>query len=240
MGFYRGPNIVRDSLLFHLDASSYRSYPVTGSTWYDLTPNGNDATIDGTTTFIDTLPKSFQTANNTGEYDFRNFDEIKLTDCTLSVWFKTNTVSSDQVLFSQGSFTTTEPMTVWVDASVAGGDVGTGNVETIDVVVYDGTTLHRISAPSNTIATDTIYCLDVVIKPSVNWLAIYVDGDEKVSNTKTWNGIGTGTTIFRVGGSASAGYGVDGNIYASKIYTRALTAEEILQNYNAQRERYGK
>ena len=34
MGFYRGPNIVTDGLVFAVDAGSTRSYPGSGTTWH--------------------------------------------------------------------------------------------------------------------------------------------------------------------------------------------------------------
>ena len=33
MGFYRGPNIIRENLLLVFDAANTKSYPGTGTTW---------------------------------------------------------------------------------------------------------------------------------------------------------------------------------------------------------------
>jgi hypothetical protein len=40
-------------------------------------------------------------------------------------------------------------------------------------------------------------------------------------------------------GRLPAVYNLTGNIYTSKIYNRALSSQEVLQNYNAIRTRYG-
>lgn len=45
MGFYRGPNIVRDNLILNLDAASLKSYPGSGDIWYDLSGNNINATL---------------------------------------------------------------------------------------------------------------------------------------------------------------------------------------------------
>ena len=45
MAFFRGPNIVTDGLILALDAASPKSYPGSGTTWYDLTTNSLDATL---------------------------------------------------------------------------------------------------------------------------------------------------------------------------------------------------
>ena len=44
MGFYRGPQIVTSGLVLHLDAANPKSYPGTGTTWYDLSVQANHAT----------------------------------------------------------------------------------------------------------------------------------------------------------------------------------------------------
>tara|TARA_R110002050_G_scaffold135870_1_gene258924 strand:+ start:865 stop:1566 length:702 start_codon:yes stop_codon:yes gene_type:complete len=51
MGTFAGPDIVTDGLVLSLDAASTRSYPGTGTTWYDLSGNGNDHTIVNAPTF---------------------------------------------------------------------------------------------------------------------------------------------------------------------------------------------
>jgi len=45
MGFFRGPNIVTNGLTLILDSQSPRSYPGTGTTWYDLSGNNNHCTL---------------------------------------------------------------------------------------------------------------------------------------------------------------------------------------------------
>ena len=44
---FTGPHIITDGLVLALDAASSRSYPGTGTTWTDLSGNGNNATLNG-------------------------------------------------------------------------------------------------------------------------------------------------------------------------------------------------
>ena len=37
MAFFHSPKLVTDGLVMYVDAANPRSYPGTGSTWYDLT-----------------------------------------------------------------------------------------------------------------------------------------------------------------------------------------------------------
>ena len=49
MGAFSGPEINEDGLVLALDAGNTKSYPGSGTTWTDLSGNGNDGTIDGAT-----------------------------------------------------------------------------------------------------------------------------------------------------------------------------------------------
>jgi hypothetical protein len=70
MGFFRGPNIVRDGLVLALDAASPRSYPGSGTTWYDLSGNGNNGTLP---------QKKYQQNYNAGinqDSDYKNIKHV--------------------------------------------------------------------------------------------------------------------------------------------------------------------
>lgn len=45
MGAYAGPNIPTNGLILYLDAANPKSYPGSGTTWYDISGNGNNATL---------------------------------------------------------------------------------------------------------------------------------------------------------------------------------------------------
>jgi hypothetical protein len=48
---FTGPNIVTDGLVLYLDAANQKSYPGTGTTWNDLSGNGNNGTLVNGPTF---------------------------------------------------------------------------------------------------------------------------------------------------------------------------------------------
>ena len=84
MGHYRGPNIVKEGLVLLLDAGSQRSYPGTGSTWYDLSGNNYDHTLNGS-------PVYSNGAFNIAESDafLYNGAITANTTCTVVVFYKT-------------------------------------------------------------------------------------------------------------------------------------------------------
>ena len=48
---YTGPHIVTDGLILSLDAASTRSYPGTGTTWYDLSSTNANWTLPASSVF---------------------------------------------------------------------------------------------------------------------------------------------------------------------------------------------
>lgn len=45
MSYKNGPKVVTEGLIAYLDAANTKSYPGSGTTWYDLTKNENHGTI---------------------------------------------------------------------------------------------------------------------------------------------------------------------------------------------------
>ena len=45
MGVFAGPEIVEDGLVLALDAGNTKSYPGSGTTWTDLSGNGNNGSL---------------------------------------------------------------------------------------------------------------------------------------------------------------------------------------------------
>lgn len=98
MGFHRGPNIVRDGLVLALDAASYRSYPGSGTTWYDLSGNNFDFTLDGSG--IPWQSNGYFSLQDGGATYANNITDS--TDCTFVFWIRT---TDTQALFWQGQTT---------------------------------------------------------------------------------------------------------------------------------------
>ena len=85
-----GPRIVTDGLVLHLDAGNSKSYPGSGSTWYDLSGNGNNYTIDA----------SGFAYNSSGYFSMANGGISKVgtmnttSTCTCVFWMRTSDVQS--------------------------------------------------------------------------------------------------------------------------------------------------
>ena len=100
-----GSGISTDGLILHLDAANVNSYDGTGNTWYDLSGNGNDATLIG--------PEY----NTDGYFEFDGNDIVQsinasgLTNLTIEVWMYDNISSGQRDLLTYngnaGSYTFT-------------------------------------------------------------------------------------------------------------------------------------
>lgn len=62
MSVFSGPEIINDGLVLHLDATNSKSYPGTGSTWFDLSGRGNNANLTVSPTYSTNY---FQFGSNT-------------------------------------------------------------------------------------------------------------------------------------------------------------------------------
>ncbi len=229
------PRIVTDGLVLCLDAGNTKSYPGSGTTWTDLSGNGNDATLLNGTAISNNLATFDGTNDSVSLPDIAN---IRLSDVTFEFIFKLDDIASDHDLLNKGQHTLYTPTLIWFDQEVGAGDLGVDNVNCISAQSSDGTTQHWISTDSNTIEADKYYHLVVVLEPSNNKKYIYLNGTLAKSNTKTWNGIRNSNDNFKLGSGGNLQNPLDGNMNFFKIYDRALTASEIQQNYNATKSRY--
>jgi len=236
MGFYRGPNIVRDGLVLALDAGAVRSYPGSGATWYDLagsnnctlfngptfnSENGGSIVLDGSNDYISTsnTPSALQ-----GDPNF-----------TISMWVKrlSNEVNNTGI-WGFGGNVTNQGINSWWQNNA--------NEITID------------TWGQATFTSGQTYPLNEWV--FVTWQKIA--GAMTRANCILWKNTtsytGTDLTILRpenvapninnngvVLGRISFSYNVPVNFqYATTIiYNRVLTASEVLQNYNAQKSRFG-
>lgn len=219
-----GASIVRNGLVLHLDAANPKSYPGSGTAWKDLSGNGNNGTlVNGV---------GYNSANN-GSMVFDGIDD----EAYLTV---------PQVNTTPGQYNTVEFMMYWT---------GGRNGFPMEFALYR---LWQPTSPYvlgfNNGAGDC-YGFDdqFLINKWTHLAAIFYNGGY-TNNSKIYiNGVNQPLSQ-KVGGATSgiasaqvtiAGYRLNssypfpGKIANFRIYNRALSAEEIQQNFNATRGRYG-
>jgi hypothetical protein len=94
------------------------------------------------------------------------------------------------------------------------------------------------SNPSTFSSGNTYHIVTVV---GTNGVYIYNNGElvENYNPPFNWADISSShTSILHIGGTYT-GYWLNSSIYTIKVYDRALSASEILANYNSQKSRFG-
>jgi hypothetical protein len=234
MAFRYSPKIVTDGLVLASDAANHKSYPGSGTTWYDLSGNGNDGTLTNGPTFDGANGGSIVFDGVDDYVDFGNtVGNFGTSDFTLSAWVKTTSTSRAILAKQVGYGSRWNGFNFFIDSS--------GKLQP----VIDWSTSRQIGYITSSTSVNTgnwVHCVFVLNGADrTNW-KIYING---TSDSFTEGGVdltGTGisnSTLFTL---AKREYGSDnlaGNISLIQIYNRALTPQEISQNYNATKGRFG-
>src|SRR6056300_501137 len=91
MSVFGGPDIVTDGLVLHLDAANRKSYPLSGSTIYDLSGNGNNGTFGASTAAPTFSGDNGGCLSFDGSNDYININSLTLTgNITVTAWIFMN------------------------------------------------------------------------------------------------------------------------------------------------------
>lgn len=219
MGFSRGPKIVTDGLVLALDAGSKKSYAGSGTTWSDLSGNGNHATLYNSPTYTN---DNIHTFNFDETNDYAKVDNTTLlskTAYTKVAWFRpessaANIISGGSNTYGQHAF--------WMSGTSNSLHAGhNGGWSTVSYSPGDMLNKWWFGA--------------VTFNTSTGWV-LYLNGQQvdTSSSTATFNG----NQSILVGAYGDATNLFDGDIPIVKVYNRVLSAEEVLQNYNATKSRF--
>ena len=217
MGAFGGPNIVTDGLVAVFDAGSERSYPGSGSTWYNLigTVNGTlSATSIGTTT-VGTM--TFDGVDDSIDIPLASlastdFTVIGVTQRTATQSGRLISAKTNNWLLGQWSTQMRQYFSEgWVTGAGAAGGTTTDDLNT------------HIWCGTGDISADT-----------------YKFRGDNVDYTEISTGGSQGPNGFSLGRYAigNSEYG-RGTITVVLVYNRVLTDAEINQNFNAQKNRFG-
>lgn len=234
-----GPRIVTDGLVLHLDAANPKSYAGSGTTWADLSGNGNDGTLTsigyssdnkGSMIFDNAADTCVITHNSSLNFSSR---------FTVSTWIKVNSFSTStiyNVVSKKPSFNSTQKgWSCQYDYRTTGVLQYRNNNGT---VLNDHTPTSSVNNTSLLNQTE-LYANSVWVINGSN-VSFYINSELKsttalnYTDTDTSTNIHVGKTVDSIGDSALLS-----NLSCVQIYNRALTAAEIQKNFKAYRGRYG-
>jgi hypothetical protein len=207
------PSIIYDGLKLYIDAGNTSSYPGTGTVWTDLSGNGNNGTLNnmGTTGY---------TTSNGGSLVFDGSD--------------------DYVSISNINFGKVYSINIWINVSDLNSRVWIGGIDTTEYHMnfLNGEMYNRVNNNLFTFATSvsTNVWYNIVLIRNNTTMSCYKNGS--LISSITVVGATTDFILYRIGSSPSGFYG-NGKISNVEIYNRTLSAEEVTQNYNALKGRFG-
>jgi hypothetical protein len=234
MAFIHSPKLVTSGLVFCVDAANKVSYPGSGTSWYDLSGNNYNGTLTNGPTFSNA---------NGGSIVFDGVDDYVNVSSAQSLNPGTNSFTIDYWCKINSSY-----------ASCALEARGTGNLYGfLAVAYYPGgymsLLLNGANDPSQNIYLTTTTPIQfnvwnyqsIVVDRSTQQIIFYYNGYQtgnKVNITDTGTIDPGSGYIYWIGGDLG-GSPMNGNIPILKQYNRALSATEVLQNYNATKTRFG-
>ena len=230
-----GGQFIESGLRLFYDAKNLSSYPMSGSTWFDILNSGLNGTLRNGITF-DTngffilnginqrisLPNSVGLANSIPNYSF-------------GIWFK----PANDILVGYSS------ITMLVEAQDS-----TGGSSRPDVYLYwenssnlkfrTVTTVGQdLLTTTNNWYSDRWYNVYCTYEFSTGTKKIYVNGVLENSITGVNNAYFNTFSHFNISGYQSGGSWLfPGSVSLFQLYTRTLTDSEVLKNFNLFKGRY--
>ena len=220
-----GGNIVTDGLVLCLDAANSRSYISGSTTWNDLSRGNNNGTLvndpafsslnggsivlDGTNDYV--ITNNIQTTSNF-TYDFI-FDTSNLTNNTINALVKGTAGYGGQNV----SFHLSNANSIFVCSTLAD---FSAYIYFTGYNWFTNRGLHHYTVTMEYTTTTTF--------------KLYVDGILK--DTQSSNNYNNYLPAFN---SISYADGVSYSAYLFRLYNRTLSAQEVLQNYNSTKTRFG-
>lgn len=217
MAFRYSPKIVTNGLVFALDAANKKSYPGSGTNINDISGNGNNGTLTNGPTFDSGNGGSIVFD---GSNDYVGFTNTPTNNSfTNSAWVYINSTGIANGIIS------------WT--------VGTNRRELMlfysDLTIVYGNDKYRRASYEPPIG-EWVYLTTTY--DGVTPLA-YSNGNVVSLGSELSAGSGLSNQFFIGRLAFSTPYYFNGKISNAKIYNRALSSQEVLQNYNATKGRFG-
>lgn len=248
MSYNNGSKIINNGLQLCVDAGNIKSYPKSGATWYDMNKTHNLAITNAT---YSSTYNSLYFENSTnyfyaGQYALKTSQDssfgLNLTNGRSAFVFFYNTTYLD---VAAPSYFRQIPISFGADSSLGGWQIERFTTETDYYLRYkfDQEGLYGNNITYGTVPLNKWQFLGWTVNGAN--LLLYKNGVQVNSlsvTSKTLNGTIEPAARFGIGCSGVTGtpiYGYIGYISHVTFYNRTLTADEVLQNYNALKGRFG-
>jgi hypothetical protein len=217
MAVKAGPRVVKEGLILHVDAAVSRSYSGTG-----LTVNGLVGGIGGTLVNgvgFGTTDNGYFIFDGSNDYiNFGNSSTLQQSTGSLSAWTKASSPGSGYrgIIAKQGAYGL-----FYTDSVLVAYDWAADTPRSTGINIADNTWKNVVLTYQSGVSNGT---------------RIYINGVSVLTATIT---IQSQVANLFGGAEANANQFASCQVSSFKMHNRALTASEVLQNYNATKRRYG-
>ena len=218
---FGAPSIVQDGLVFYVDAANGDSYVSGSSDTFNLINPSITGSLKNDTSFA---------ASNAGIWDFDGTDD-NINFGNSSVFTFTPNITLSTWIKSDGDWNQSFPFFLSKGTNVSYMLFGNRQSSTtLKARLRIGINGDANKVDSiNTIGTNTWHCLTGTFDGST--LKIYINGS--LDNSKSLSqAIPSGTDDFKIN------HNFNGQMGPTMIYNHTLSAQEVLQNYNALKGRF--
>ena len=214
-------NVITTGLQLYVDALNPTSYSGTGTTWYDLSGNGNDVVMQNSSSITWNASGYFATGS-TGWFSKASTTNLPTgnSNYTLSVWVQLGSGWGSNGFISVGSF-------------------GSSNQSNAFRASGTNTLLNYWWGNDfsvNTSVSPTTSWFNAVARYDGTNRSIWVNGVQ--IGTQTASGHNVTTNALQIAKTVNAEY-LQGNIAQALIYNTSLSDVDIIQNYDAIKTRFG-
>jgi len=220
MGIAYNPKVITDGLVLALDAGNTKSYPGSGTTWTDLSGNGNTGTLVNGVGYD---------SGNGGALSFDGVDDYVNLNFPFTQSSSENSYTI--VMGAKLSTTSSARRQLW-GSDNDGYDWSFGAGDDTKFTIFSGENIYTGRTQ------DTDWHIFTAQWSSSFGTRLYIDNVLDISTANISYDISTASTTS-IGRNPLFGEYWNGNVSFVQLYNRALTAAEVAQNYNALRGRYG-
>jgi hypothetical protein len=224
MSFANGGRIVTDGLILSLDASDQNSYVSGSSLWTNLSGTGLNGTLQSSPTY---------SSSSNGGITFLSTNQYTSTNITAPSPSTRATTYEIAFIPATGSIVGAAGLIGWSNYQADGFSLGISNSNVFGQG-YNGVTnfFNNVGA----VNYSAINVITAVFENRKN--TYYKNGLLINSSTYAFDLLPSSTTI-RIGGDTQGGWPQSRcTVFYARMYNRALSASEVLQNYNASKSRF--
>ena len=219
-------NIVTNGLVLFLDANNTNSYPGSGTSWYDLSGNGNTGTLTNGPTFNSANGGSIVFDGSDDYVNISNASILNNGSQTINIWFLYTSIPGNGV-------------------SVMGKHDSLGSYSGYNMYLYAGSVGCQFKNGSGadvgslgTVMSANTWTLITMKFTIGGTMTIYKNGS-KISTTSLGS-LSIVSQPLRIGRSVDTYWSaLPGRVTSVQIYSRELSDDEIQQNFQATRTRFG-